>query len=135
MTEIAAKPKRDLVLDMDWISATLGLVFFLVVSAAVAASAWRLWRGVPAQVQVTWTTVFNLLWSGWLSFAIKVRPARFALGVLSLSFGSRIAFAVVHLALETQTVNAEVMRVVELLIMVGFWLCIPYWFWKQLKHV
>jgi len=79
--------------------------------------------------------VFLLLASSWFAFKIHARMARFALGLLAISSGSRLFFTAVHASVQTQILNAQIMRAVGLVVMAGFCVYIAYWFKQRIKRV
>lgn len=102
---------------------------------ATGSSAWRVLTGAPVGLRIAWQTVFLLLASAWFAFKIQVRTARFALGLLAFSSGSRIIFAGLHASVQTQILNALIMRAVDLVVMAGFCVCVAYWFGQRVKRV
>jgi hypothetical protein len=123
MSKLAAESKGYWALDTDWLTAVLSGFFFLFCLLALATGFWRVLTGAPVATHITWKILFLLLVSVWLTVrAVRhgYRTAQFAFGLLSLSFGSRIILAVLHVSVETQILNADVMRVLDLLVMAGF---------------
>jgi hypothetical protein len=114
------QPKGHLALDMGWRTASVGALFLGFCPIAIGVSAWRVLTGAPVELRVTWHTAFLLSVSVWFAFKIHVRIARFALGLLAISSASQIAFEVAQASVQTQVLNAEIMRVVDLVVMVGF---------------
>jgi hypothetical protein len=135
MPEPLIQPKGHLALDMGWRTAALCAFFFGFCLLATGAGVWRVLTGAPVGLRITWQTVFLLLASAWFAFKIQARTARFALGLLAISSGSRIMFAVAKASVQTQILNAEIMRAVDLVIMVGFCAYIANWFGQQIKRV
>ena len=135
MPEPLAQSKGHLALDMDWRTATVCIVVFGFCLLATGAGAWRVLTGAPVVLRITWQTAFLLLASAWCAFKIQARTAQFALGLLAISSGSRIALAVAHASVQTQILNAEIMRVTDLLVMAAFCVYIAYWFRHRIKWV
>jgi hypothetical protein len=127
--------KGHLALDMGWRTAAVGVFFFGFCLIAIGVSAWRVLTGAPVALRVSWQTGFLLLVSVWFVFKIHVRIARFALGLLAISSASRIAFAVAHASMPTQVTNAQIMRVVDLVVLAGFCVYVAYWFGQRIKWV
>jgi hypothetical protein len=135
MPEPLAQSKGHLALDMGWRTAALCAFFFGFCLLATGAIAWRVLTGAPVGLRTTWQTMFLLLASAWFAFKIQARMARFALGLLAISSGSRIIFAAAKACLQTQILNAEIMRVVDLVVVAGFCVYIAHWFGQQIKRV
>jgi hypothetical protein len=134
MSEPLAQSK-GLALDMDWRTAAVCLFSFGFCLLATGAGTWRVLTNAPVGLRITWPTTFVFLASAWFAFKIRDRTARFALGLLAISFGSRIIFAVTHVSVQTQILNAEIMRVVDLVVIAGFCVYIAYWFGQRIKRV
>jgi len=120
---------------MGWRTAAVGAFFFGFCLLATGAGAWRVLTGAPVGLRITWQTVFLLLGSAWFAFKIQARTARFAFGLLAISSGTRILFAGIHASVQTQILNAQIMRVVDSVVMVGFCVYVAYWFKQQIKWV
>ena len=129
------KPKAYLVLDTDWATAALSAVFFVFCMLATGATARHIFSGVPVQVRVTWHTVFLFGAFAWLAIWLPERLTRFGCGLLTLAFGSRIVLAITHASAQIQVLNGEIMRVAELLVMVGFCIYIAHWFKRRIKRI
>src|ERR1700731_3777572 len=112
MAEPLAEPKGRLALDMGWRTAAVGIFFFGFVLLATGVGAWRVLTGAPVGLRITWQTAFLLSASAWFAFKVQARTARFAFGLLTISSGSRIIFAVAHASAQTHILNAQIMRVV-----------------------
>jgi hypothetical protein len=135
MSEPLTQSKGHLAFDMGWRTAAVGAFFFGFCLLATGAGAWKIVTGAPVGLRITWQTVFVLLASVWYVFKIQDRTARFALGLLAISSGSRIMFAVAKASVQTQILNAQIMRVANLMVMAGFCGYIAYWFKQQIKRV
>ncbi|GEM_PF-2432025 len=135
MSEPLAQSRGHLALGMGWRTAAVCAFFFGFCLLDTGASAWRVLTGAPVGLRITWQTVFVLLASAWFAFKIQARTARFALGLLMISSGSRILFAGVHASMQTQILNAQIMRVADLVVMAGFCVYIAYWFQQRIKRV
>jgi hypothetical protein len=135
MPEPLIQPKGHLALDMGWRTAAVYAFFFGFCLLGIGASAWRVLTGAPVGLHITWRTVFLLLASAWFAFKIQVRTARFALGLLAISSGSRIILAVAKASVQMQILNAQIMRVTDLVVMAGVCVYIAYWFELRIKRV
>ena len=138
MTKSVVEPKGHWALDTDWITAALTGFFFLFCFIALAGMSWKVLTGAPVTIHITRTTWFLLTVCMWLTVRAVRAQARitgFAFGLLSVSFASRIILAALHVSIETQAVNAEVMRVVDLLIMAGFCIYVVLDFKRLLKRI
>jgi hypothetical protein len=135
MAESVKQPKGHLALDMDWMTGVLGVICFGFCLLGSVAMARRVLTGAPVEVRITWQTVFVLLASVWFAIQVRGRAARFVLGLLVISFGSRIILALVHASAQTQVLNAEIMRVVNLVVVAAFYFYIVSWFKDRIRRV
>jgi len=135
MTERPVEPKTHLALDMDWMTAALAVIFLAFGMLGTLATARLVLIGAPVKLRITWETVFLLLAFAWLAFQSRDRVAKFGCGLLGVVFGSRVLLAVVHASVHIQALNAQVMRVVELVALVGFWIYLVHWFKQRIKRV
>ena len=135
MTERPVEPKTHLALDMDWMTAALAVIFLAFGMLGTLATARLVLIGAPVKLRITWETVFLLLAFAWLAFQSRDRVAKFGCGLLGVVFGSRLLLAVVHASVQIQLLNAQVTRVVDLVVMVGFCIYLAHWFKQRIKRV
>jgi hypothetical protein len=131
----STESKKHLALDTDWMTALFAAVCFMFCLMSVVVTTKRVLTGAPVQMQVTWDTVFALLAFTWLAFQTQERVAKFGCGLLSLVFGSRLILKVVHCSDQIQALNGQIMRVVELLVTVGFCFYLGLWFKQRIRRV
>jgi hypothetical protein len=135
MAERLIERKTHLALDMDWMTAALAAIFFAFCLLGTLATARLVLIGAPVKLRITWETVFLLLAFAWLALQSRDRVAKFGCGLLGVVFGSRLLLAVVHASVQIQVLNAQVMRVVDLVVMVGFCIYLAHWFKQRIKRV
>lgn len=135
MLEPPTEPGKHLVVDTDWVTASLATICFLFCLLGAIAVGWRVFTGAAVSLRITWQTGFLLIFSIWLAVRAGKRALRFAMGLLAFSAGSRILLTLVHASKGVQTSNAEMMRVMDLLLMVGVCLYILRWFRDRLKRI
>jgi hypothetical protein len=135
MAEPLTEPKRHLALDMGWRTAAAGAIGFVFCLLGAIALAWKVATMAPVAVRVTWQNVIAVLSGVWLTIQVRGRTARFVLGLFVLASGSRLILAALHTSVQTQILNGEIMRVVDLVIVAGFCCYIPYWFRQRIKRV
>ena len=135
MAERLTQPKGDLALDMDWRTAAAAIVGFVFCVLGAVVLAWKVATVAPVEVRVTWQSVIVVLSGVWLTIKIRGRTTRFVLGLLLLASGSRLILATLHASSQTQILNGEIMRVVDLAVVAGFCCYIPYWFRQRIKRV
>jgi hypothetical protein len=135
MLEHGTEPKTYLGLDMDWITAAFAAFCFVLCLVTMVVKARHLLIGAPVQVPVTWDTGFLLMAFAWLAVLSRERITRFACGLLSIVFGSRVILWVVGASTQLQVLNSQVMRIVELVVMVGFCFYLVHWFRHRIKRV
>jgi hypothetical protein len=135
MTEPLAEPKGRLALDMSWITAAWGVIAFGYCLLATVAVAWRLLTGALVEVRVSWQTAVVVLFGAWLMIQVRERTLRFGLGLLVLASGSRLMLAALHASAQTQILNGQIMRAVDLVVMAGLCVYIAYWFKQRIKRV
>jgi hypothetical protein len=130
-----AEPKTYLGLEMDWITAAFVAFCFALCLLTTAVTARRVLLGAPVHLQITWDTWFLLILFGWLAVRSRERVTRFACGLLSIVFGSRVILFIVRASTQLQVLNAQVMRAVELVVMVGFCYYLVHWLRHRIKRV
>jgi hypothetical protein len=135
MAERPIEPKTHLALDMDWMTALLVVIFSAFGLLWTLATARLVLIGAPVKLRITWEAVSLLLAFVWFAFQSRDRVAKFGCGLLGVVFGSRVLLAVFHASTEIQALNAQVMRVVELVVLVGFWIYLAHWFKQRIKRV
>jgi hypothetical protein len=129
------EPETHLALDTDWMTAVLAAICFAFCLLTLVATGRRVVINAPVQLQVTWDTVFLFLAFTWLAIHVRERITRFGCGLLSVVFGSRLILAVVHASPQIQVLNGQIMRVVDLVVTVGFCLYLIFWFKQRIKRI
>jgi hypothetical protein len=135
MAERLVEPKTHLTLDIDWMTAVLAAIFFVFCLLNTLVTARLVLIGAPVKLRIRWETVLLLLAFAWLAFQSRDRVAKFGCGLLGVVFGSRLLLAVVHASVQIQVLNAQVMRVVHLMVMVSFCIYVAHWFRLRIKRV
>ena len=135
MTEPLAEPKGRLALDMGWRTAAVAVIGFGYCLLATVSVAWRLLTGALVVVQVSWQTMLVVLFGTWLMIQVRERTLQFGLGLLVLASGSRLTLAALHASPQTQIVNGQIMRAVDMVVMAGLCVYIGYWFKQRIKWV
>ncbi len=106
---------------------------FLLLTVVVTARSVLL--GVPVKVRITWETWIMFLGFTLLVFQMREPILKFACVLISIMFGSRLLLSLVHAPLQVQVLNGEIMRVVDLVVDVGFCLYIASWFKQRIRRV
>ena len=135
MTDEVTEPKAHLALDTDWMSAVLMAFCFVLCLVISAATTRQVLIGASVKVRVTWDTWFLFLGSAWLAIQVRERITRFGCLLFSIVFGSRLVLTLVHASFQIQILNAEIMRVVELLVDVGICCYVANWFKQRIRRV
>jgi hypothetical protein len=135
MAEHLTEPKGHLALDMGWRTAMAAIIGFVFCVLGAAVLAWEVATVAPVEVRVSWQNVIVVLFGVWLAIEVRARATRFVLGLLLLASGSRLILAALHASIQTQILNGEIMRVVDLVVVAGFCCYIPYWFKRRIKRV
>jgi hypothetical protein len=135
MTESVTEPKRRLALDMGWRTAAVFALFFCFCLLAAGISLWSIFTAAPVSLKISWQTFFALLMASWGAWKFEQRIARFGIGLLVLSFSSKVLLASFHAPIDMQVFNAEIMRVVNVLLLVGICVWIILWFKPRVKRV
>jgi len=134
-----AETKSHWALDTDWMTATLLVLFFLFCALVSVVTAWGILTGTPVKLsnpaRVTWQTVLLLGACVWFGFQVRGRIERFVLVLVGLGPASHILLAIMHASIEMRAKNAEVMRVVSLVLYVGGLFYIANWFKLRIKRV
>jgi hypothetical protein len=110
--------KTHLALDTDWMTAAFIAFCFVLCLLTIAATTRQVLVGGPVKAGVTWDTVFLFLAFGSLALRVRERIMKFGCVLLSIVFGSRFVLALVHTSLQIQLFNAQIIRVVELVVMI-----------------
>lgn len=135
MTDEVAEPKTHLALDTDWMTALFTGACFLLCLLISVATIRQVLISAPVKVRVTWDTWFLFLGSAWFAIQVKERITRVGCILLSIVFGSRLVLMLVHASFQIQGLNAEIMRVVELLVEVGICYYLANWFKQRVRRV
>jgi phosphatidylserine synthase len=135
MADESIEPKPHLVLNTDWLTAVFMALCLAFCLLAVGATTRRVFIGLPVKVQVKWDTWFLFLGFTWLALQVKERIARFGCILLSIAFGSRLVLVLVHASLQIQTLNAQIMKVVGILVDVGICCYVANWFKQRIRRV
>jgi hypothetical protein len=135
MAEQLAEPKGHLALDMGWRTAAVAILGFVFCALGTAVLSWKVATVAPVNVRVTWQTVIVVLFGVWLTVEVQQRTTRFVLGLLLVASGSRLILAALHASIQTQILNGEIMRVVDLAVVAGICCYITYWFGQRIKRV
>ncbi len=136
MAELQTEPKGRLALDMNWMAAACGVIAFGFCLIATLLMAWRLLTGAPVvEVRISWQTVLVALFGVWFMIEVRERTARFLIGLLVLASGSRLMLAALRASAQTQFLNAQIVRVIDLVVMTGLCAYIAYWFKQRIKRV
>lgn len=118
----------------DWITASLALVALLFCLTATGVSIQRLvTRAV--ELHFLWHTIIVIFVCVWLVVAVKERSIRFLLGLLGLSSTFNAALWIAHVSVAIQTLNAQVMGVVDLVAYIGFCAYLLHWFREKITYV
>jgi hypothetical protein len=120
MDELAPKRKREIVIDADWMTAVTACIFLAFCMLSIAVGMRKVLAGAPVNLQLRWESVLGLAMSAWLAFQFRERLLRFLLGALAASIASKGFLKLIHASLQLQVVNAEIMRVVDLIAMTVF---------------
>ena len=128
------EPKTHLALDTDWMTAILAAFSFLLCLLTVVATTRQVLIGSPAKVQVTWDTWFLFLAFGWLALQVRDRITKSGCVLLSIVFGSRLVLALVRVSLQVQVLNAQILRVVELVVMMALCYYLARWFKQRIRR-
>jgi hypothetical protein len=134
MAEHLTEPKGHLALDIGWRTAAAAIIGFVFCVLGAVVLAWKVTTVAPVEVRVTWQNVIVVLFGIWLTIEVRGRTTRFVLGLLLLASGSRLILAALHASIQTQILNGEIMRVVDLVVVAGFCCYIPYWFRRRIKR-
>jgi hypothetical protein len=135
MSERRAETKTHLALATDWMSAAVAAMCFAVFLVSLVGRARQVLLNSPVRVNVTWEAPLLFVVFIWFAIQSRERIPRFGAGLLAIELGSRIAFAVVHATTQTQVMNAQVMRVVDLAVMIGICIYIASWFKHRIRRV
>jgi hypothetical protein len=135
MVEPLMEPKGHLALNMSWITAAWSVIAFGFCLLSTVSVAWRLLKSAPVEVRVSWQTVLVVLFGAWLMIQVRERTLQFGLGLLVLASGSRLTLAALHASPQTQIMNGQIMRAVDLVVMAGLCVYIGYWFKQRIKWV
>jgi|SRR5579864_1593752 len=135
MTDGATETKTHLALDTDWMTALFtGACFVLCLLVSVATTR-QVLTAAPVKTGVTWDTWFLFLGSAWLAIQVKERIMRSGCIFWSIVFGSRLVLVLAHGSFRLQILNAEIMRVVELLVDIGICCSLANWFRQRIRRV
>ena len=135
MTDEVTEPKTHLALDTDWMTALFTAACFVLCLLFSVATVRQVLIAAPVKVHVTWDTWFLFLGSAWFAIQVKERRARLGCILLSIVFGSRLVLMLVHASFQIQILNAEIMRVVEVLVEVGIYCYLANWFKQRTRRV
>jgi hypothetical protein len=135
MEESTSEPKTQLALDLGWRTATVFAFFFCFCLLAAGIGLWRIFTAAPVSLKISWQTFFALLMASWGAWKFEQRVARFAVGLLVLSFGSKLLLAALHASIDVQVLNAQIMRAVDALILIGLCGWIVVWFKPRVRRV
>src|SRR6266496_1134714 len=120
MVESRSEAKTQLALDTDWTTAAFAAFGFAFSLLTIGATARSVLIGAPVQTRIKWETVFLFLIFAWLAIRLRERVTKFGCILWTIVFGSRIILAIIHASAQIQVINGQIMRVVDLLVMVGF---------------
>jgi hypothetical protein len=134
MSEVTDDKKSALVLDTDWVTAVALVLGSMLCGAAAIYSAKRILAGVPATTQVTSQTWLLLAVAGVLFASVRNRTVRFGLSLLALSAISRIALSAAGASMLVQRENAEVMRVVMIVVLAGACVYAIVWLTRKVQR-
>jgi hypothetical protein len=135
MAEPTSEPKTQLALDMGWRTATVFALFFCFCFLAAGISLWGIFTAAPVNLKISWQTFFALLMASWGAWKFEQRVVRFGVGLLVLSSSSKVLLAGFHAPIDAQIFNAEIMRAVNVLLLIGLCVWIVVWFKPRIKRV
>ena len=135
MTDEVTEPKTHLALDTDWMTALFTAACFVLCLLISLATIRQVLIAAPVKVRVTWDTWFLFWGSAWFAIQVKERTTKFGCISLSIVFGSRLVLMLVHASFQIQILNAEIMRVVELLVEIGICCYLANWFKQRTRRV
>ncbi len=135
MSDNLPEGKKQIALDIDWQSAALSLIFFVFMLLAAYGTARRVVARSAVETQVTWVTIIYFLLSAWGAAITRNRIVKYACGLFCFGIAIRIILRLAHASDTVQVFNAEVLRVIYLVIMIGLCVSIPLWFKRLIKHV
>jgi hypothetical protein len=135
MTEKVTEPKMHLALDTNWMTAVFMAFCFVLCLLTIASTTRHVLIGSPVEVKISWETAFLFVAFGWLALQMRERITKFGCVLLSIVLGSRLILALFHSSLEVQTLNAQIMRVVELVVMIGFCYYLARWFKQRVRRL
>jgi hypothetical protein len=134
MAESISVPKGQPMLDMDGRTAAAFSFCLGLCALATGIDLWKIFTAAPVSLQISWPTLFLLLIASWFALKVKFRAARFAVGLLVLSSGSRVLLAGMHASTAVQVVNAGTMAVVYAVIMAGLSVWIVFRFEPRIRR-
>jgi len=135
MADESIEPKPHLALNTDWITAVFMAFCFVLCLLTIVSTTRHVLIGSPVEVKISWETVFLFIAFGWLALQMQERVTRFGCVLLSIALGSRLVLALVHSSLQIQLLNAQIMRVVELIVMIGFCYYLARWFKEHVRRI
>jgi hypothetical protein len=135
MAEPTAQPKKHFALDTDR-GGAIGMAGAFMLCALFALRAlFEIVRNTPPGITVTWHTwllmgacIFGL-------FETRDRWFRTICLILALSSATRVLLRVFGATVEMQLANAALLRVIDLMLLVGGCIYIPYWFKSKIRYV
>jgi hypothetical protein len=135
MADESMEPRTQLALDTDWGTAMFTAFVFVFFLLALVVTARHVLLGAPVKLGITWGTWFMFLGFTLLAIRLRERIVKFLCVLIGVMFGSRLFLSLIHASFESQVLNGEIMRVVDLLVDVGFCLYIASWFKQRIRRI